>query len=340
MIPIEKNIAVYDPSGALLEATYPRRAAGLVKKGRARFTAPDSITLNARPPGTEDFMIDNINEAAETAARTTSADTIAPETTAITETIPTETAVNDTPPTDKTALDLVNRYRGFVLEMKPREWKKNTDASKGVCDRIFYTEDNGDFRELWQVGDWNWNWSEIITGDMRLETYTEYRMIFWLKDGKNRDGYDCVCRFQITFDRDIENRNIYNLSNGFVKPLMTKGEWKLFCIPFNTGGNESLTLRFVAQHAPIYIKPAFYDELGEILIDNQQDKPQEKLPLADVNDGDFGGHVRELQEHFDELEDMIEDGMATDEIIDQIDIMSDIVGRLSSVVALRNMKHY
>ncbi len=52
MTPIEKNIRVVDENGNEYEATYPKRAAGLVKHGRARFTAPDTICL-ACPPNIE-----------------------------------------------------------------------------------------------------------------------------------------------------------------------------------------------------------------------------------------------------------------------------------------------
>ena len=49
MTPIEKNIIVVDEQGNILEATYPKRAKGLVKKGRARFIAESKICL-ACPP--------------------------------------------------------------------------------------------------------------------------------------------------------------------------------------------------------------------------------------------------------------------------------------------------
>ena len=44
-----KNISVIDPQGNVYEATYPKRAKGLVKKGRARFVDETTICL-ARPP--------------------------------------------------------------------------------------------------------------------------------------------------------------------------------------------------------------------------------------------------------------------------------------------------
>ena len=48
-IPIEKNIRVVDANGNEYEATWPKRAKGLVKNGRARFISDDTICL-ACPP--------------------------------------------------------------------------------------------------------------------------------------------------------------------------------------------------------------------------------------------------------------------------------------------------
>ena len=52
MTPIEKNIIVVDELGNEYEATYPKRAKGLVKNGRARFIEENKICL-ACPPHTE-----------------------------------------------------------------------------------------------------------------------------------------------------------------------------------------------------------------------------------------------------------------------------------------------
>ncbi len=49
---MEKNIAVVDEQGNEYEATYPKRAKGLVKNGRARFIDENTICL-ACPPNTE-----------------------------------------------------------------------------------------------------------------------------------------------------------------------------------------------------------------------------------------------------------------------------------------------
>ncbi|MBR3691989.1 MAG: hypothetical protein IKL89_04750 [Clostridia bacterium] len=49
MTPIEKNVIVVDEQGNRYEATYPKRAKGLVKNGRARFVDENKICL-ACPP--------------------------------------------------------------------------------------------------------------------------------------------------------------------------------------------------------------------------------------------------------------------------------------------------
>jgi len=60
LTPIEKNIIVVDEQGNEYEATYPKRAKGLVKNGRARFINETKICL-ACPPNEylEDNKMDN-----------------------------------------------------------------------------------------------------------------------------------------------------------------------------------------------------------------------------------------------------------------------------------------
>ena len=63
MTPIEKNIIVVDEQGNEYEATYPKRAKGLVKNGRARFVDENKICL-ACPPDKileEEKMSNNTN---------------------------------------------------------------------------------------------------------------------------------------------------------------------------------------------------------------------------------------------------------------------------------------
>jgi len=76
MIPIGKNIIVVDEQGNEYEATYPKRAKGLVNNGRARFVSKNKICL-ACPPNSsleDKIMSENINntemkEQAEVSAK-------------------------------------------------------------------------------------------------------------------------------------------------------------------------------------------------------------------------------------------------------------------------------
>ncbi|MDE7054350.1 MAG: hypothetical protein K2O84_05980, partial [Oscillospiraceae bacterium] len=47
--PIIKNVRVVDEQGKCYESTYPKRAKGLVKKGRARFISENTICLAGLP---------------------------------------------------------------------------------------------------------------------------------------------------------------------------------------------------------------------------------------------------------------------------------------------------
>ena len=59
MNPIEKNISVIDENGKRYEATYPKRAKGLVKKGRARFVNENTICLACPPDKKENTKMYN-----------------------------------------------------------------------------------------------------------------------------------------------------------------------------------------------------------------------------------------------------------------------------------------
>ena len=58
MTPIEKNIIVVDDKGNILGRTWPKRAEGLIKKGRARRLDPVTVCLACPPQNTEDISMD------------------------------------------------------------------------------------------------------------------------------------------------------------------------------------------------------------------------------------------------------------------------------------------
>ena len=109
MIPIEKNIIVVDEQGNEYEATYPKRAKGLVKNGRARFIDENTICL-ACPPNTkmeDNDMSENI-KINPTNNNTSNSKT----TKEVTET----TAVSPTPTTNQSSEKLTMDYLLGKLE--------------------------------------------------------------------------------------------------------------------------------------------------------------------------------------------------------------------------------
>ena len=65
---MQKTVQVVDEFGSRYEATYPKRAIGLVKNGRARFIDDETICLVRPPNYTEDIKMTDIekNEGKET----------------------------------------------------------------------------------------------------------------------------------------------------------------------------------------------------------------------------------------------------------------------------------
>ena len=57
MTPMTKNITVVDENGIPVGSTYPKRAYGLVKKGRAHWIGKDSVCLCAH--NTEEIKMPN-----------------------------------------------------------------------------------------------------------------------------------------------------------------------------------------------------------------------------------------------------------------------------------------
>ena len=60
---MEKNVTVIDEEGKVIGVTYPKRAKGLIKKGRARLVSENTICLACPPDeNLEDIEMENITE--------------------------------------------------------------------------------------------------------------------------------------------------------------------------------------------------------------------------------------------------------------------------------------
>lgn len=238
MIPIEKNmdsdkrtILITDMDGNEVGRTYPKRAKGLVKKGRARFVNDTHIRLNASEPvqNSEVNKMDQINN--------------------------------------------INQESEAVrLYFNPRTWKFNKDCPKNVGNRMFLEGPDGRIAEGFMIGNWSFNWTEIVSDTMILEKNRLHTFSFWLNGGEN-DKNNEVCRFEVVFNNDYENRYSFNLNRNFIRPVLKLNNWELYEIPFMTSDNEYTQLRFVAQAAYMTVMTAGPKE-------QYQDIPDHSDPYA------------------------------------------------------------
>lgn len=141
------------------------------------------------------------------------------------------------------------------LYFNPRKWSFNKACKSNVGNRSFITGPDGTLAEGYMIGDWNYNWTEIISETLLLPQNTDCRFTFWLNGGEN-DRQDEVCRLDIIFDNDQEQRLSYNLNRNFIRPVKKLNGWELYEIPFRTQDNAYTELKFIAQKAYMTILAA------------------------------------------------------------------------------------
>lgn len=228
-----------DEFGNLLENTYPKRAKGLIKKGRAEWISECEIRLArcSAPPDTEDNMntfniTDNNNE-----------------------TIIVNTQTGEVIESDVDMLHAAepkqedNTTRAVKpLFFNPREWKPSKNIQKNIVTRSFITSPFGGLIESYMIGDWNDNWSQIETDELMLEKNMDYEFIFWLNGGENNENSESLL-LDIVFDGDNENCYTYHLRRNFIKYERHYKGWYLYRIPFYTGDACYTKLRLVAMRA-------------------------------------------------------------------------------------------
>ena len=178
-----KNIIVRNEIGEVTGMTYPKRAKGLVKHGRAEYVKENEIMLINK----EDIVMDEIFDTEK---------------------------INETPENDTAKQESVSAENGISLKkeapvkdehrlfFRPREWSFNK-ACKDSCvgERCFITSFDETLAEVYCIGNWQYDWTEIVTKDLILEKNTEYAFSFWLNGGEN-DRMDEVCQLHILFDNE------------------------------------------------------------------------------------------------------------------------------------------
>ena len=232
------TVTVLSADGSKAGLTYPKRAAGLVKKGRARFVNDNTIRL--------EYGVSDVID--------------------LTEDIKMDNNINTT-----TAQPINKLY------FNAREWSFNKSCSKNVGNRSFMQGPDGVITEAFTIGNWGYDWTEIMTKSLILPKNTLHTFTFWLNGGEN-DCADEVCRLDIIFNDDWENRYSFNLNRSYIKPLKKYNGWELYEIPFVTSDNEYTQLRFVAQRAYMTVMGARdaveYEDLPDIPDEFEGIRPQ------------------------------------------------------------------
>lgn len=241
-----KNIRVTDENGNLIGFTYPKRAKGLVKNGRAELVSDCEIRLTDRCPTENDVSEDfNMN----------------------------------------------------IIDFNAREFKFDQRCDNNAGSRMFITDDFGNNSEIFEIGDWQWSWTQILCGK-KLEKNTDYLIRFAVSGGCN-NTLDETLQFAIAPENSWEERYTYQLAKSSYKPVLSKKSkdgnmLRIYEIPFNTGDCEEFTLCFIAMHAVARIMPAHdlekYAELEEYTYEQfreelkaRQDNYVENNCFSDVN---------------------------------------------------------
>lgn len=155
----------------------------------------------------------------------------------------------------------------------PDLWRLDAQVATTVGGKKELIAVDGTMTEVWQIGDWNYNWSTIRT-DLKLVEGEEYCLRFWLNGGEN-DRFDEICNLEVFTEEGWDQRMTFKLNRGFTTFEKYKNGWYLFAVPFKAPG-EHVTLRFNVMSAVATFAPADnYEQFEDIASDEENyDKPQ------------------------------------------------------------------
>ena len=157
-----------------------------------------------------------------------------------------------------------------VINFNAREFKFDSTCDSNVGSRMVINDKTGNVVELYEIGDWNWSWTQIKC-TKQLEPNTNYVFRFAMTGGHN-DTNDAVSQFIIYEDNNWDDRFTYPLDKSRFKPLFSKrdesGLLRVYEISFTTGETGNITFLIVAQHAVARFMPALendaYAELEDL----------------------------------------------------------------------------
>lgn len=146
-----------------------------------------------------------------------------------------------------------------IINFKTREFHFDSAVENSAGTRKFITDNAGNNVEVFEIGDWNWTWSQIVCTKCLLPD-TDYVFRFAMTGGFNEmDVQNVVSRFIISFAGQWEDRYVYSLARSEYKPTISKrcGDniLRIYEIPFHTESNGETIFMFVEQYAVACIMP-------------------------------------------------------------------------------------
>ena len=264
MKPMEKNIIVTDELGKPIGTTYPKRAKGLVKNGRAEYAGDREIRL-------KDTRIPTVENHTE------------------------EVKMSKT------------------INFSARDFKLEDTCNSNVGVRGFMTI-GGESTEVWEIGDWGWNWTSLMRDVRGLEKNTDYIFRFAMTGGHTDDDREVsmvhIARLcepapsdatgEAPNAEDIEEaqarawdeRYTYRIGKSSFEPVISKrdktGLLRVFELPFNTGDSENWRIIIIAQHAVArFFAPkdnAFYAELEDYSFEQWRNDRTEQLRAEKIRE--------------------------------------------------------
>lgn len=263
-----KNVTVTDAQGNIIGTTYPKRASGLIKNGRAIFVDDCTIRLSGKPEPSDTYNTSEVNQM---------------------------------------NYILFNPRNWSFDQMQNNNqnsfgYGRNGGFSHSIpAERSFINDFDGGLVESLLFGDWNTSYVRAVSKELSLLPDTDYCFVFWLNGGENDSGSE-ICQLQIAFGGSWEECYTYKLNRNYIKPVLHKDGWELYSIPFRTPiayssavaatNNNDTTptiatnLAFVVGVAPMAVKPAkelaFYADWEDSPDEFASERPQRhNLVFAD-----------------------------------------------------------
>ena len=235
-----KNVTVTDEHGNYIGVTYPKRAKGLIKNGRALFVDDCTIRLSGKTEPSDTYNQSEVKQMNYIYFN------------------PRNWSFEQTQYSNNNGFGGTGHFSG-----RPANF-----AQPAHAERSFISDFDGGLVECLMFGDWDTSYVRALSNALSLTPDTDYQFVFWLNGGEN-DKSSEICKLQIAFGNDWENCYTYKLNRNYIKPLLHKDGWELYSIPFCTPRSSDpvtqpaantatigVCLSFVAGNAPMAVKPA------------------------------------------------------------------------------------